>query len=88
MDINTQTTLDKIRRQYLQLVDPALLVWPDTNILKTPQVQLWLFENMFNIDKFSTAPPERYRLRVLKPLISKLEKAIEDPEEDVCHSLS
>lgn len=28
-------------------------------------------------------PPERYQLRVLKPLASKIEKAIEDPEEDV-----
>lgn len=28
-------------------------------------------------------PPERYQLRVLKPLLSKIEQAIEDPEEDV-----
>ena len=30
-------------------------------------------------------PPDRYKLRVLKKLLESMEKAIEDPEEDVGH---
>ena len=68
------------RRQYFQLVDPAQLRWPEGNILKTPEVQSWIFSHLFDAEKM---PPERYRLRVLKTMVSKLERAIDDPEEDV-----
>lgn len=82
MNSSLQSDLARLRRQYFQLVDPTALRWPDALVLKTSSVQLWLFENLFDTTNITSAPPERYRLRVLKPLISKLEKAIDDPEED------
>ncbi|KAF1970726.1 hypothetical protein BU23DRAFT_648864 [Bimuria novae-zelandiae CBS 107.79] len=67
------------RRQYFQLVDPAQLHWPEGSALKAPEVQSWVYRHLFDSEKM---PPGRYRLRVLKMLISKLEDAIDDPEED------
>lgn len=72
-----------LQRQYLQLVDPSQLRWPDAQILKSPEVQSWIFLRMFDESSVKSPPPERYQLRVLKLLIAKLERAIVDPEEDV-----
>lgn len=38
---------------------------------------------MFDHERNTRLPSERYQLRVLKPLLAKIEQAIEDPEEDV-----
>ncbi|WPH03088.1 Hypothetical protein R9X50_00596300 [Acrodontium crateriforme] len=70
------------RRQYLQLFQPDFLAWPPRQLLKDAHIQAWLYTNMFNSEKVTRLPPERYQLRVLKPLLSKIEKAIEDPEQD------
>lgn len=72
-----------LQRQYLQLVDPSQLRWPDSQVLKSSEVQSWIFQHMFDESSVKSPPPERYQLRVLKLLISKLERSIVDPEEDV-----
>lgn len=72
-----------LQRQYLQLVDPSQLRWPDAQVLKSSGVQSWIFLHIFDESSVKSPPPERYRLRVLKLLISKLERSIVDPEEDV-----
>ncbi|KAF1961934.1 hypothetical protein CC80DRAFT_436379 [Byssothecium circinans] len=82
MDPVLQSGLLLLRRQYFQLVDVPQLRWPEDSILKKPHVQLWLYRHLFDVDNVPTLPPERYRLRVLKLLTSKLERAIDDPEED------
>lgn len=71
------------RRQYFQLFEPDFLAWPPKQLLRDPAVQAWLYTHLFDGEKNRRMPPERYQLRVLKPLASKIEKAIEDPEEDV-----
>lgn len=83
IDSSSLLQLKTLRRQYLQLVEPAQLRWPDAQTLKAPQVQIWIFHNFFDLDHVSHPPPDRYQLRVLKLLVSKLESAIDDPEEDV-----
>ncbi|KAH7067770.1 putative methyltransferase-domain-containing protein [Paraphoma chrysanthemicola] len=75
-------SLQILQRQYFQLVEPHQLRWPEIETLKKPNVQAWLFTNMFDLDKVKSPPPDRYQLRVLKLVISKLERAIVDPEED------
>ncbi|KAF2163226.1 hypothetical protein M409DRAFT_68539 [Zasmidium cellare ATCC 36951] len=70
------------RRQYLQLFEPDFLAWPPKQLLRDADVQSWLHANLFNSDKNPRLPPERYQLRVLKPLVKKIEQSIEDPEED------
>tara|TARA_R110002003_G_scaffold40_6_gene2650 strand:- start:7950 stop:8357 length:408 start_codon:yes stop_codon:yes gene_type:complete len=82
-DAAITTGLQILQRQYFQLVEPHQLRWPESAMLKRPDVQNWLFANMFDLDKVKSPPPDRYQLRVLKLVISKLEGAIVDPEEDV-----
>lgn len=76
------------RRQYFQLFEPDFLAWPPKQLLRDPAVQAWLYTHLFDGEKNPRMPPERYQLRVLKPLASKIEKAIEDPEEDVGADIS
>ena len=80
---NELMQLQILQRQYLQLVEPSQLRWPDAQVLKRPEVQTWLFLQMFDESSIKSPPPERYQLRVLKLLIAKLERSIVDPEEDV-----
>jgi hypothetical protein len=82
-DEQTLRQLLVLKRQYFQLVEPSQLRWPHTDVLKVPDVQSWIFANLFDPAKIQFPPLERYQLRVLKVLISKLEKAIDDPEQDV-----
>jgi len=71
------------RRQYLQLFEPDFLSWPPKPLLRDADAQAWLFKNLFDADRNDRLPSERYQLRVLKPLLAKIEQSIEDPEEDV-----
>lgn len=71
------------RRQYFQLFEPDFLAWPPKTLLRDASVQQWLYQQCFNADANPHLPSDRYRLRVLKPLLKKVEQAIEDPEEDV-----
>ncbi|GME33461.1 putative Nicotinamide N-methyltransferase [Neofusicoccum parvum] len=77
-----QQALQTFRAQYFQLLDPAHMRWPEAPLLKRPDVQAWLFEEMFDRDSIQYPPPERYQVRVLKQLVSVIEDAINDPEED------
>ena len=77
------------RRQYLQLLDAQNLTWPSSDTLRSSQAQEWMYENLFQTDNVKHfLPPERYRLRILKLLMSKIETSIVDPEEDVSVFLS
>ena len=71
------------RRQYLQLVEPDFLAWPPKQLLRDAGAQTWLYRKLFDSERHDRLPPARYQVRVLKPLLSKIEQAIEDPEEDV-----
>ncbi|KAH8724307.1 putative methyltransferase-domain-containing protein [Phaeosphaeriaceae sp. PMI808] len=81
-DPTTTIQLQILQRQYFQLVEPHQLRWPESIILKHPNVQSWMFTQMFDATQIKSPPPDRYQLRVLKLLMSKLERAINDPEED------
>ncbi|KAK3718513.1 hypothetical protein LTR37_005017 [Vermiconidia calcicola] len=70
------------QRQYLQLFEPDFLAWPPKQLLRDSGVQEWLYNHMFNAEHSTYLPSERYQFRVIKPLVSKIEQSIEDPEED------
>ncbi|KAK5708349.1 hypothetical protein LTR97_000889 [Elasticomyces elasticus] len=74
--------LELFRRQYLQLVEPDFLAWPPKQLLRDPHVQAWLYRRLFNPERNERLPPPRYQVRVIKPLVAKVETSIEDPEED------
>lgn len=71
------------RRQCLQLSDLQHISWPSSNSLRKYAVQEWIYEQLFADNEHHFLPPERYRLRLLKPLLAKIETSIVDPEEDV-----
>ena len=75
--------VELLKRQYLQLTDPEELTLPRKEILRLPDIQAQIYNDMFDESNIVYAPPERYRFRVLKRLVKALEDAIEDPEEDV-----
>lgn len=81
MEIDPQLLL--FRRQYFQLVDPEFLAWPPKELLRLADAQQWLYRNLLDQNRIARMPRERYQLRVLKPLLARIEKAIIDPEEDV-----
>lgn len=81
MDIIVPVEL--LKRQYLQLIDPEGLTLPRREVLRLPETQVQIYNDMFDESRLAYAPPERYRFRVLKRLVKALEDAIEDPEEDV-----
>jgi methylphosphotriester-DNA--protein-cysteine methyltransferase len=71
------------RRQYFQLFEPDFLAWPPKSLLRDAGVQQWMYKQCFDTDANPYLPSDRYRLRVLKPLLRKVEQSIENPEEDV-----
>ena len=75
--------IELLRRQYLQLLNPANLSLPPPNVLKLPTTQARIYDSMFREDSLVYPPPIDYRLRVLKRLINVLERAMDDPDEDV-----
>lgn len=75
--------LELLKRQYLQLLDPELLSLPPADVIRLPHVQAQIHETMFRDGCLPYPPPDRYRLRVLKVLVQRMEAAIADPEEDV-----
>lgn len=76
-------SLSRFIAQYFQLVDPWDLQYPAAEILKSPTTQKILFKQMFDEEKIDPVPPQTYRTRVLKTLISQLEQSLSDPDEDV-----
>ncbi|KAI1426386.1 putative methyltransferase-domain-containing protein [Xylaria sp. FL1777] len=79
-DVDLQLRL--LRRQYLQLFEPDFLAWPHPQLLRRSDAQAWLFKHLFDESRNPRLPPERYQLRVLRPLVARIEKSIQDPEED------
>jgi len=80
---NMDPQLLLFRRQYLQLFEPDFLAWPPKALLRDAHIQDWLYKNLFDLNTHARLPAVRYRCRVLKQLIAKIEQSIEDPEEDV-----
>lgn len=79
--------IELLRRQYVQLVEPEHLILPQKDVIKLPEVQAELFETMFRKGSLEYPPSERYQLRVLKRIVTALEEAIDDPDQDVCLSM-
>lgn len=80
---NLQDQFELFQRQYLQLLDLDKLALPPPDVIKRPDVQARIYNTMFRDGCLAYAPPDRYKLRVLKKLMANIEQAFEDPEEDV-----
>lgn len=70
--------------QYLQAVEPHNLLIPPGDVLLKPETQQRIYREMFCESIVWPIPPEKYRARILKLLLLRIESSIVDPEEDVC----
>ncbi|QSS56479.1 methyltransferase domain-containing protein [Histoplasma capsulatum var. duboisii H88] len=77
-----ESQMDLLVSQYLQLLEPQYLCFPPNNALLRPAVQQLIYQRMFDETLVWPIPPPGYRIRVLKMLISKLEKSISNTDED------
>jgi hypothetical protein len=77
--------LERLVAQFFQLVAPQDLYnsFPPSDILKDPNVQNILYRQMFDESSVVPIPPVGYRVRVLKEILSRIEEAFSDPEQDV-----
>ena len=75
------------QRQYFQLLEPERLAWPEQHELRLPEIQVWIYEHIFDNELIQYPPPERYQLRVLKQLMARIEECIIDPDKDVGYTL-
>lgn len=78
-----QLRLEMFKRRYLQMEDPHEITFPPKELIKLPVTQRWMVETMFDRRNIKYLPTARYAFRVMKKLLSILEEAMEDPEEDV-----
>ena len=75
--------VELLKRQYLQSINPEQLTLPNKDLLRLAEIQAQIYHSMFDVSVLTFAPPQRYRLRVLKRLVNAIEESILDPEEDV-----
>ena len=81
--------VELLKRQFLQHVEVERLRLPSNDVLRSPGTQMQIYDSMFSKSALSYPPSHRYQYRVLKRLVSAMEQAIADPEEDVwLYSLS
>lgn len=60
-----------------------LLAMPPSQTLRNPNFQSQLYEQIYSPGSLPYVIPGRYKLRVLKELVRRIEGSIIDPEEDV-----
>lgn len=67
----------------MQMLDPDEIDYPMPWFLKLPTTQAWIYDNLFDKNTVSILSYSPYAFRILKRLITALEAAVDDPEEDV-----
>lgn len=72
--------LNHFKHQYLQL--QVTLLYPARQYLKHYEFQDELYGKIFSPDAVEHHPPDRYKLRVLKELMKRIEDSISDWEEE------
>ena len=81
-----EESLELLRRQYFQLLPFEEFTQPAENIFKSVPFQAGLVQKMFGEHLSRYTPPDRYKYRVLKAFISRLESIMRDPDGDVWFS--
>ncbi|RYP14746.1 hypothetical protein DL765_006161 [Monosporascus sp. GIB2] len=87
----SRDSIDRFCRQYLQLERD--LDYPSSTVLQETHTQNVLYESLFADGAVAYPPPPRYRLRVLKELVKRIEASIDDWDQygvsdDLMSSLS
>ncbi|KAJ3938393.1 uncharacterized protein N0V96_011641 [Colletotrichum fioriniae] len=69
-------SVDRFCYQYLQL-EPTL-EYPTAEVIRETSAQETIYKKLFSDEAPRYSPPARYRLRVLKELVARIESSIED----------
>lgn len=69
--------------QYFQLMPLDALALPSKESIIKPGVQAAIYENLFNEAVVWPIPPLRYRSRILKAILARIEESVSNPDEDV-----
>ena len=81
MDFMTEPMITYKRQVLQRMRDPPL---PPGNALKDDDVQKWLAKNIFN-ESIANDLGAAYLRKQLDRVILAIEKAITNPEDEVCH---
>ena len=73
-------SLTQFYRQYLQQVNEP--IFPAAKTLLDQYVQEQIYRYMFDPSQ-ANLPPARYRKRILKTILERIDSVIEDPDEEV-----
>lgn len=74
-------SVDRFCYQYLQL-EPTL-EYPTAEVIRETSAQETIYKKLFSDEAPRYSPPARYRLRVLKELVARIESSIEDWDQHV-----
>jgi protein-lysine N-methyltransferase EEF2KMT len=77
----SHSRVSRFKWQYLQLESD--LDYPEPTVLRRADVQEELYGTLFAEEAVNSQTPPRYRLRVLKELLAKVEASIDDWDEYV-----
>lgn len=69
--------------QYFEMIPPDTLSLPPKESIIRPEIQAAIYNGLFNEAVNWPLPPMRYRTRVLKAILAKIEESISNPDEDV-----
>jgi hypothetical protein len=86
LSASARRQLDRFCRQYTQL--ELILDYPADELLRNDYFQQSLYARLFQENALSHPPPQRYQFRVLKDLTERIERSIQDWEEEVGDFLS
>ncbi len=84
LSLDAQQQLTIFKRQYFQL--QTAIRYPVAEVLRQDHFQQALHNELFSKDKNGHQPPQRYQLRILKELVSRIESSIVDWDEEVRNS--
>lgn len=76
MDPPWRQEVDRFCYQYLQL--ESILDYPQDKFLRLEDVQDDIYKRIFCDETDSVGPPDRYRIKILKELVFRIESAIDD----------
>ena len=86
MDPPWRHQVDRFVHQYFQLEHN--LDYPEDKYLCLEEAQDDIYERAFREGKLDMSPPDRYRIRTLKELVSRIESAIDDWDKYVSSQVS
>ncbi|KAF5127261.1 Protein-lysine N-methyltransferase EFM3 [Metarhizium anisopliae] len=76
MDPPWRQEVDRFCYQYLQL--ESILDYPQDKFLRLEDVQDDIYKRIFCDETGGVGPPDRYRIKILKELVFRIESAIDD----------